>query len=589
MKLKGFNSDFIEELKQKSDIVSVISKYIPLEKKGRNFWGRCPFHHEKTPSFSVNQQNQFYHCFGCSVSGDVIKFVMEMESIEFIDAVKILCEQTSMKMPQIKVDDAAVEASKKQKERLYSLMRDCAKFYYTSLFDEENKRALNYFLNRGISKEYITKFGLGFCPDYDSSIEYLKSLGYTNDEMLASGVAAEKNGRLYDVLGGRLIFPILNSFSEVLAFGGRLFEKSGFAKYRNTQETKLFNKSKNLYGINLVKKQKQQVGIASLIIVEGYMDTIALYQSGFTNVVASMGTSLTKDQARLVKRFADNVFICYDGDAAGKKATIRGLDILKEEGLNVKVIDIPDGLDPDEYINKHGKEAYQRCIDNALLLIDFKLNVLLNENDIKSTEGKRKFVQEALRVVLETQSVTEQEDLLKKIREITGFTYESLKRDLENFDKKEITAPPRYVVDVEPVSENKYLRFIMYCMLNEIADYKDFDRVLPYIEKDIYKAVFNYLKECKEKSVRPKASMLYEYAQDDEYNEITAILSAADSFENDSEILQYYEDCIKIFLKMNLEDRIKKLTDDCTNEINLESRKKLLQKLQELTTQLKNL
>lgn len=590
MTLKGFNSDFIEELKQKNDIVSVISKYMPLEKKGRNYWGRCPFHHEKTPSFSVSLQNQFYHCFGCNVSGDVIKFIQEHESVEFMEAVKILCGLCGMQMPEVRADSAETELAKAKKEKLYSLMKDCAKFYYAALMNESNLKALTYLLNRGITKEYITKFGLGFCPDYESSIEYLRSKGYTDEEMLEAGVAAEKSKRVYDVLGGRLIFPILNSFSDVIAFGGRIFEKSGFAKYRNTQETKLFNKSKNLYGINLVKKQKQQAGLNSLIVVEGYMDTIALHQSGFSNTVASMGTSLTKDQARLIKRFCDNVYICYDGDAAGQKATIRGLDILKSEGLNVKVISVPDGLDPDEYVSKNGAPAYGILMDKAEPLVDFKLSNLLKENNIRESEGKRKFTIEALKIVSESESVTEQEDLLKKIRDITGFTYESLKRDLENLSASEKFLPPRILVnDEKVVSENKYLRFILYCILNNYSDYKDFERIKPYIPDNALKKVYNYLGECKIKGATARASMLYECVDESEFGEITSILSAADNFEDEGEIVQYYSDCVKVFLKMNIEEKINKLTQACNTETDINKRKQLLEELQNLTMQLKNI
>ncbi|MCL1901719.1 MAG: CHC2 zinc finger domain-containing protein, partial [Firmicutes bacterium] len=228
MAVRGFNSDFIEELKTRCDIVSVISKYIPLEKKGKNYWGRCPFHHEKTPSFSVNSANQFYHCFGCSASGDVIRFVEVHESLDFLGAVKLLCDTCGLVMPQISVDSEKIAEEKKQKERLFSLNKDCAKFYYSALFSEQNKNALQYFNARGLSREIITRFGLGYSPDYESSVTYLKNLGYTFEEMEKAGIAAQKNGRFYDVLGGRLIFPILNGFSEVVGFSGRIFDKQGF-------------------------------------------------------------------------------------------------------------------------------------------------------------------------------------------------------------------------------------------------------------------------------------------------------------------------------------------------------------------------
>lgn len=588
---KGINSDFsnfIEELKQKNDIVSVISKYIPLEKKGRNFWGRCPFHHEKTPSFAVNPQNQFYHCFGCSSSGDVIKFIREIESVEFLEAVEILCKNSGLKMPETKFTGTDTEANKKKKERLLFLLKDCANFYYAALMDKSGEKALNYFLNRGITKEFITKFGLGYCPDYGSSINYLRNKGYTDEEISESGVAGKKEERLYDVLGERLIFPILNGFSEVIAFGGRIFEKAGFAKYRNTEITRLFNKSKSLYGINLVKKQKQKEGLTGLIIVEGYMDAIAMHQAGFNNTVASMGTSLTLEQARLVKRFSEDVFICYDGDAAGQKATIRGLDILKSEGLNVKVISVPDNLDPDDYIFKNGADAFNRLIDAAELLVDYKLSNLLKENDIKTSEGKRKFVKEALIVAADSDSKAEQEDLLKRIRDISGITYESLSRDLEGVKNKEVL-PPRYIKEEKTAPQDKNIRFILYCMLNGKSSYKDFERIKPYINSKTFLKVYDYLNECYIKKTKPKASMLYEYVLEEEFNAVTSILTAADNFESEGEITQYYNDCIKVFLKLNIEEKISSLTAECSLETDIKKRKELLLELQNLTLQLKNI
>lgn len=253
-----------------------------------------------------------------------------------------------------------------------------------------------------------------------------------------------KNGRLIDSQGGRLIFPIINAFDEVVAFGGRLLEKSDFAKYKNTKETLVFNKSKTLYNINLLKKLKRTKPISEVIVVEGYMDTISLYQAGFENVVASMGTSLTKDQARLVKRYSENVLISYDGDFAGQKADLRGLEILKDENLNVRVVPLPDGLDPDD-VAKQGAAAYQACLDAAMPLIDYKLHALEGKYDLKKSEDKRNFLAEALKVVRTAESESEKEDLLKKLRDKTEISYQSLERDLNNLPAEkqlEIAVPP---------------------------------------------------------------------------------------------------------------------------------------------------
>ena len=285
-------------------------------------------------------------------------------------------------------------------------MLDCARFYLSNLYsgDERAEAHLQYIANRKLAPTTVKKFGLGASLDFYSLPEYLAEKGYTRQELLDSGAVSEaKNGSLVDFQAGRLIFPIINAFDEVVAFGGRLLEKSDFAKYKNTRETMLFNKRKTLYNINLLKKLKRKQPIKEVIMVEGYMDTISLYQAGFENVVASMGTSLTTEQARLVKRYSDNVLISYDGDFAGQNADLRGLEILKDERLNVRVVPMPDGLDPDD-VAKQGKEVYQKCLDQAMPLVDYKLHALERKFDMTQTDEKRRFVSEALQVVAEAES-----------------------------------------------------------------------------------------------------------------------------------------------------------------------------------------
>ena len=305
--------------------------------------------------------------------------------------------------------------------------------------------------------------------------DYLAGKGYYKEDLIDSGVLTEsQNGKLIDSQGGRLIFPIINAFDEVVAFGGRLLEKKDFAKYKNTKETLVFNKSKTLYNVNLLKKYKRETAISNVIIVEGYMDTISLYQAGFKNVVASMGTSLTKDQARLVKRYSDNVLISYDGDFAGQKADLRGLEILKDEHLNVKVVPMPEGLDPDD-VAKQGKDAYQKCLDAAMPLIDYKIHALERKYDLSKTEEKRLFVAAALNVVKEAESESEKEELLKKLRDQTGISYHALERDLQNAPKEtktEIVVPALSEAGTDRFK--KAARFILAAKLFSAEYAKDF-------------------------------------------------------------------------------------------------------------------
>ena len=348
--------EFLSTLKQKLNIIEVAGGYISLERKGGTWWACCPFHHEKTPSFAINESDQYFHCFGCGESGDVIKFVQSMENIEFIDAVKLLAERAGLSMPQTAFDNGQTVELKRKKDAVLEILAASARFYLNNLNSGNADKHIEYILKRQIPSNIVRKFGLGASLNYNDLPKFLLSKGFDRRDMLESGVVSEAEGRLIDSQGGRLIFPIINAMNEVIAFGGRRLEKTDFGKYKNTKDTIVFNKSKSLYNINLLKKLKKTQNISNVIMVEGYMDTISLYQAGFTNVVASMGTSLTQDQARLLKRYSDNVLISYDGDSAGQKANARGLDILKSNGLNVKVVPLNDGLDPDDVIKKLGAE-----------------------------------------------------------------------------------------------------------------------------------------------------------------------------------------------------------------------------------------
>lgn len=346
-----FDPKFWEELKAKNNIVDVIGSYVPLQKRGGQYWACCPFHHEKTPSFAVKEDDGFYHCFGCGVSGDVVKFVQNIESTDFMTAVRILADRAKIEVPNVsEYDDAQAREYKRKKDAALKILLETARFYLSNLYsgDPRADKHLQYIQQRKISPSVARKFGLGASLGFRELPEYLRSLGFSREDMLESGVVSvdtKRGDRLVDSLGGRLIFPIINALDEVVAFGGRVMEKTDFAKYKNTRETIVFNKRKNLYNINLLKKLKREQAVNEVIMVEGYMDTISLYQAGFKNVVASMGTSLTVEQARLIRRYTDKVLISYDGDFAGQSADLRGLEILKTENLTVRVVPLPDGKD----------------------------------------------------------------------------------------------------------------------------------------------------------------------------------------------------------------------------------------------------
>ncbi len=391
--------EFLITLKEKTNIVDIAGGYLSLERRGQNYWACCPFHHEKTPSFAINGADQFYHCFGCGESGDVIKFVCAMENIEFIDGVKLLAERANLTLPDTGFDTGKTVEAKRKRDEILKILNDSAHFYLNNLNSGKAEEHIEYILKRGISSATVRNFGIGASLNFFDLPKFLLSKGYDRRDIVDSGAVNDVDGRLTDAQGGRLIIPIISAMGEVIGFGGRALKKVDFGKYKNTKDTEVFNKRKTLYNLNLLKKLRKTQTISSVIVVEGYMDTISLYQAGFKNVVASMGTSLTQEQARLIKRYSENVYISYDGDGAGQKANLRGLEILKDNGLNVKVVPLPEGLDPDDVIKQFGAEGYQKCLDKALPLIEYKLLSAKRQYDLSVTDDKLKYVSEAMNII----------------------------------------------------------------------------------------------------------------------------------------------------------------------------------------------
>lgn len=426
--------EFIEKVLSRVDIVNVVSRYLPLKRKGKTYWATCPFHSEKDASFSVTADKQFFHCFGCKESGNAISFIQKIESIDFMDALKIVSEMAGLEVPSFKRNDNYKETiTKEKKDRLLTLLREAARHYNVNLDKPEAKSALEYMTKRGFERRILRKFGVGYSMGGEEMITYLESLGYTKAEIKEAGIAEIKGDRYYDVFYNRIIIPIINNFGEVIGFGGRLVDLSSHipVKYRNTSETPVFDKSKVVFGINLLKNKKKAGGqIKYVIMTEGYMDVMALHQEGFDTAVASMGTALTQSQAKAIKNYTNNVFICYDGDTAGQKATMRGLDILQDCGLNVKVISLPDGLDPDEVIKQKGVEAYKNCIRTALTLTAFKIKVLASEHDLNTPDGKSAFAIEAMKVLKKLENPIEREEYLKNVHEYTGYSMDVLRAQI---------------------------------------------------------------------------------------------------------------------------------------------------------------
>lgn len=589
-----FDPKFWEELKAKNNIVDVIGSYVPLQKRGGQYWACCPFHHEKTPSFAVKEDDGFYHCFGCGVSGDVVKFVQNIESTDFMTAVRILADRAKIEVPNVsEYDDAQAREYKRKKDAALKILLETARFYLSNLYsgDPRADKHLQYIQQRKISPSVARKFGLGASLGFRELPEYLRSLGFSREDMLESGVVSvdtKRGDRLVDSLGGRLIFPIINALDEVVAFGGRVMEKTDFAKYKNTRETIVFNKRKNLYNINLLKKLKRERAVNEVIMVEGYMDTISLYQAGFKNVVASMGTSLTVEQARLIRRYTDKVLISYDGDFAGQSADLRGLEILKTENLTVRVVPLPDGKDPDD-VAKEGAAAYQKCLDEALPLIDYKLVSLERKYDLKKSDEKRAYVAAALKIVREAETASEREELLKQLRDKTGITLQSLERDLNDLPQSGRAQSEPATKDAEDGGDKYRLaeRFILAAKLFSAPYAKNFDLKRIAFSDETRKTIAEYVIGCEERGEKIRPSDLFDVLETDS-PEFCAILDLNYDDKLESKVSEkFFGDSVATLEKEVVQAKIKALSEKFSSATDIKARQEIAAEIGALTRQLK--
>ncbi len=432
-----YADDWLESLRARNDLVQVVSQYVTLAQKNRRYWGCCPFHSEKTPSFSVDPDKQFYYCFGCHAGGNVIHFLMNMEKLSFTEAVAQLAERVGMPLPQT-ADDDEFAKRREQRERLYAALREAALYYHEMLHTDSAKAALDYLKGRGLTHEHIRRFGLGYAPaQWQALTDHLMQKGFTEKELVACGLTTVKNGKHYDFFRDKVMFPIIDQRSRVLGFGGRVLKGDG-PKYINTAETQVYNKREMLYGLNFYRSFGTQ---RELIVVEGYMDLIAVSTAGVKNVVASLGTALTTGQVRLMRRFADTVYIAYDGDAAGRNATLRGLDLLENEGLHVRVLMLPDGMDPDDFVRKRGRDAFFALKSNALSLTEFKLQLLRDQCDLSGEEGRMHFAQQAV-ALLKDAGPVERERYIKFIAKLSGFSIEALMQESGKQAKQTVRIEP---------------------------------------------------------------------------------------------------------------------------------------------------
>lgn len=578
-----YSEDLIEEVISQNDIVEVISEYAQLKKRGRNFMGLCPFHREKSPSFCVSMDKQIFKCFGCSVGGNVISFIMKIENLEFWDSVELLAERAHINLEKYEVNNGYNKEYSKEKkdlkEVLFNINKEVAKYYHNNLITmleaKNDNEVKAYVKKRNFDIKTIRRFGIGYANGRVPLYDYLIEKGYKKEEILATGIILENaKGKVYDRFYSRLMFPIMDIRDRVIAFGGRVLDNS-LPKYVNSPENDIYIKGKNLYGMNVAKKEK----LDNIIIVEGYMDAIALQRSGFTNAVASLGTALTDNQARLIKKYTDNVIIGYDQDLAGQEATIRALDILKKRGLEVKVLmlDKSDAKDADEYLNKYGPERLENCVKNSVSLIEYKISKLEKNLDDNNMDSKIKFLTSVADVISSIENSIERELYIDKISRKYNMGAGPILKEVEKRLKK--VENDEIVIDMQSLNRKMQLvtnirkrqeQFIIALLLCKDKNVQEtiYNNVkLDDIQDENVKKVYSFILSLKNEFDINKIDILTKIKDEDMMKEITEIMYIDISNADKNKLLN---DVLKNKNKERLyfrrDEIINRLNEDITND-----------------------
>ena len=535
-----YSDDVIEEVRMKNDIVDVISGYVRLQKKGSSYFGLCPFHNEKSPSFSVSPGKQMYYCFGCGAGGNVFTFVMEYENFTFIEAVKYLAERAGVKLPEGEYSKEQRAASD-LKTVLLEVNKKAASYYYYQLKQEGGRQAYEYLKNRELSDETIKNFGLGYSSKYsDSLYRYLKGKGYSDTILKESGLfSADERYGMHDKFWNRVMFPIMDVNNRVIGFGGRVMGDAK-PKYLNSPETKIFDKSRNLYGLNIARRSRKNY----LIICEGYMDVISMHQAGFTNAVASLGTALTSGHASLMSRYTKEVLLTYDSDEAGQKAALRGIPILREAGIKPRVVNLAPYKDPDEFIKVQGQEAFEKRLTEAMNYFLFEVQVMERQYDLADPEDKTEFYRAIAKKLLEFPEELERNNYMESISRKYQIRYEDLRRMVNNLalSGTAISAKPKTPVKERRREKKEDSRDASQkLMLTWLTSYpKMFDTIEGYIGPEdfttpLFHQVAKLLFEQHEQGDVNPAKLLNRFTDSEEQKEVTSLFHATLHLENDQE------------------------------------------------------
>lgn len=524
-----FSEELIEEIRQRNDIVDVISGYVKLQKKGSSYFGLCPFHNEKSPSFSVSRQKQMYYCFGCGAGGNVITFIMEYENYTFAEAVRLLAERAGVDIPEMEYSKEAKQKAD-LKATLLEINKLAAKYFYTQLKTEHAKHAHTYLTKRGLSEETITAFGLGYSNKYsDDLYKYLKTKGYSDELLVKAGLISASEKGVYDKFWNRVMFPIMDANNRVIGFGGRVMGE-GEPKYLNSPETEIFDKSRNLYGLNRARTSRKSY----FLICEGYMDVIALHQAGFTNAVASLGTAFTPGHAALIKRYVNEVYLTFDSDGAGTKAALRALPILKEAGITAKIIRMDPYKDPDEFIKNLGAEAFEERINKARNGFLFSLEVLERDYDMNSPEGKTSFFNEAARRLTEFEEEIERNNYIEAVAEKYHISIESLRKLVAKtaikIGQATPATKPKQANGHERGKEDGNLQSQKILLTWLIENEQIFKQIKKYITpqdftKELYQTVAELLYEQYEEGNLVPAKVMNHFTDEEEHREVASLFN----------------------------------------------------------------
>lgn len=582
----GFSSEFLDRVRAKNDIVDVVSKYVTLTRRGLNFWACCPFHNEKTPSFSVKQDGQFFKCFGCGESGNVFTFIMKMENVDFPTSVEILAKNAGLELPT-DTENEEMKKRKHERDRVYAVLKATTEFYHKNLIENPNSEQAKYLKERGLSREMIEKFQIGASLNFDSLPEHLRKLGFTAKEMMSAGVVGTgDDNRIYDFYGKRLIFPIFNSFGDVVAYSGRSVTPSPeHTKYKNTPQTIVFNKSEILFGYNFARDLKKEHMLDTLVIVEGHIDVIACHQVGITNTIGCMGTALTTLHAKKIKQLVDNVILCLDGDNAGNMATYKAIDVLKQVGLNVRVVRLSGAKDPDEFIKKFGKDNFLEVLTNSIDCVDFILTDSAKKYNLENNSEKNQYVQEALNYISKFSTPAEQEIYLKEVQKLVKIPIDALRKSMQ---KSEVKETCETIENLSDTPSNNYIleskiMLLASILYKKIENFENFSGL--FAGNDELSELYKFLVQKKNANEDVTVSSLFDNFDISKNSLIDRVINYV--FPETDVYNQLLSDTIKRVNQLKIDDELKELKAKLSNVKSNEELTETLKRMQELTV-LKN-